>query len=492
MNNAGAAKSASRPTQRRQKPPSSTSARLRSSRPSAPRRGSGEQDMHVGQKVTLKFRGVNLEGAGVAAALRQLVVVPFALPDEEAVVEITAMGRRQAQGKIVTLLRKSPDAVEARCRHFGRCGGCQWQHLSYPAQLQQKTRLVRDHLAANADVLPDLVRETVGAQPWTYRNRIQATFAERRDRVVGGYYALGDRTIINVQECPIQQSANVALLQRARDVIAGTGWPIYDPARGRGLIRGVIGQVGMASGEVMLVLCTTAELPDRMAFVRAVRDRLEGVVSILLSVQPRHTPELLGRLHLLWGRMFVDDIVVGVRLRLYATPAIPPNPQALPLWVEAIRHAAGLNAGPTVIDVACEEGFVPLALAQGAARIIGIAPDREAMRRAWENARLNGIDTCLFYTRDPAGVLTKLRAKGEQADVVLVTARGRPTPPAVFAAAHALGARRLVCAAYSLTLLEADLKSALSMGYRVTEVQPVDLLPQTSRVHCVAQLGCEA
>ncbi len=460
--------------------------RTPSARP--PKSKAPEPSLRPGRRLTLTFRAMNLDGAGVATVAHQVVAVPFALPGEEAVVEVTAVGRRQAQGKIVSLLRKSPDVISARCPHFGRCGGCQWQHLPYPAQLEAKTRLVQDYLKTTAGIAPEVIREAVGAEPWTYRNRIHATFAIRRDRLVAGYYAIGDGSIINVQECPIQYAGNVSLLHAGRDVVAELGWPIYDAATSRGLVRGIIGQVGATSGEVMLVLCTTREVPDRMSFVRAVRDRLDGLVSVMLSVQPKHTPELLGRLHLLWGRHFIEDEIAGVRLRLYPTGSIPPNPGALPLWVEAIVRAGRIGPSETVADVACEEGFLPLALAPRVGRVIGVAPDQDAMHRAWDNARANGLDNCIFYTRDPAGVLRKLRAKGDRVDVVVVTSRGRAMAPELFTTCHEAGADRLVYAGHSLTLLAADLATAATAGYHATEVLPVDLLPQTSHVHCVVRL----
>jgi len=434
---------------------------------------------------------MNLDGAGMAKRLRQVIAVPFALPGEQAIVEVTAVRGRQAEGKIVSLLRKSPDVIPARCRHFGRCGGCQWQHLPYPTQLGAKTRLVRDYLAASAGIAPELVRETVGAEPWAYRNRLQATFAIRRDRLVAGYYALGDRSIINVQECPIQQAGNLTILHAVRDVVAELGWPIYEAGAARGLVRGSIAQVGCTSGEAMVVLSATGELPDRMAFVRALRDRLEGLVSIMLSVQPTHSSELLGRLHLLWGRPYLEDTVAGVRLRLYPTGSIPPNPTALPLWVNAIAIAGELNDSQTVFDAACEEGFLPLALAPRAAKVIGVAPDRDAMHRAWDNAQANDRDNCAFYTRDPAGVLRKLRAKGEHIDVGVLTSRGGPMLPGLFAACREAGVQRVVYAGHSLTLLAQDLATATSAGYRAAEIWPVDLLPQTSHVHCVVRLNHE-
>lgn len=441
-----------------------------------------------GRRVTLTFRAMNLDGSGVGLVAQQPIAVPFALPGEEAVVEVTAVGRRQAEGKIVSLLRKSPDVTEARCRHFGRCGGCQWQHLSYHAQLQAKTQMLADHLHTALALPPTIVQATVGAEPYAYRNRIQATFAVRNDRVVAGYVALDDHTIINVLECPIQHPGNVTLLATVRDVVAELGWPIYDPATRRGLVRGMVGQVGFSSREAMIVLGTTADLPDRMAFVRAVRARLDGLVSIMLSMQPKSSSQLLGRLHLLWGRAYIEDAIAGVRLRLGPQPSIPPNPLALPLWVEAIIQAGQLAPSETVVDVACEDGFLPLAMSPRARRVIGVAPSREAMHRAWDNARANACDNCVFYTRDPGGVLRKLHANGDRVDLVILTSRGRPLTAELVAACREAGADRLVYAGHSPIALATDLITAATAGYRPVEIRSVDLLPQTSHIHYAARL----
>ncbi|MGH2349209.1 MAG: TRAM domain-containing protein, partial [bacterium] len=313
--------------------------------------------LKVGQKATLKFRSFNLAGAGVAAHGPQTVAVPFALPGEEAVVEITAATGQHAQGRIVALLRKSAGVVVPRCRHFGRCGGCQWQHLPYEAQLAAKTRLVRDTLAAAIPGGP-VVQEAVGGDPWQYRSRLQAALAIRRDRMVGGFYGVGDEVVINIQECPIQHPANVRLLLHSRDVIAELGWPVYDRATGRGLLRGIIAQTGFATGESMLILCATGDLPDRMAFVRAATERLPELRSVLLSVRPPTTAELLGRIELLWGRPYITDVLGGVRVGLYGSPSIPPNPGAFGMYLAAVRRAVG--PAQSAIDVACDEGLVPV------------------------------------------------------------------------------------------------------------------------------------
>ncbi|MDQ7842521.1 MAG: 23S rRNA (uracil(1939)-C(5))-methyltransferase RlmD [Armatimonadota bacterium] len=454
----------------------------------ARRRAEESRRPRAGQQLTVTFRAMDPEGPATAPVGNHLVAVPFAIPGEEAVVRIVR-GGDPARGRIAALLRKSPQAATPRCRHFGLCGGCQWQHLSDDAQRHYKVQLVRDVLARLLEGTAAEVLPAVGGGVWRYRNRLQAVFAVRRDRVVAGYHGGGeDRRVINIRECPIQQAGNVAALEAVREVVSRLRLPIYDHVAGGGLMRGVIVQGALATGETMIVLSATDDLPDRMEVVRAIREAVPGVTSLYLSVQPRHSAEPLGRVTLLWGRPYIEDEIAGLRLRLYPEPSLPPNPGAIPVWLEAIAAALAVRSGDTVLDVACEDGLVPLWLASRAARVVGIAPTREAMHRAWEHAQINGVHNCVFYTRAPERVTEKLRARGERFDAAVVTSRRRPTSPEVFAALGGTGVRRLAVAGTSLRLLERDLWTARAAGFAVTGIQPVDLLPQTSRVHCVVAL----
>jgi 23S rRNA (uracil1939-C5)-methyltransferase len=312
----------------------------------------------------------------------------------------------------------------------------------------------------------------------------------RGDRLVAGFHVSGgDLRVINVRECPIQNSANVGALDAARAALVDLDWPVFEPATGRGLIRGFIVQHAVRTDEVMVVLSAVRDIPDRMAAVRAIRDRIPELRSLMLSIVPRRRPELLGRLQLLWGRDHLEDEVAEIRVRRYPTASIPPNAGAMPAWVEAVAEALRLGGSEAVLDTACEDGFMAVALARRAARVIGIAPDRTAMHRAWDTAAQNSITTCVFYTRAPERVLEKLHARGERLDAALVTSRENPAGPGLFELLARSGARRLAITGSSLPLLVADLQTAAGAGYQLETVRPVDLLPQTSRIHCVAQLA---
>ena len=438
--------------------------------------------------MTVTFKEIEPGGAALGTAGPHAIAVPFAAPGESAVVEVVR-GGPHPEGRIVSLLRRSAQAETPRCRHFGVCGGCQWQHLSYESQLQYKTALVRAALAPVLAGAADIVRPAVGGDPWTYRDRLQATVARRGERLVAGFHVSGgDLRVVNVRECPIQIAVNVEALDAVRSALVELGWPVVDAATPRGLVRGMIVQTARSTGEVMVVLATSADLPDRMAAVRLLRDRIPALRSLMLSRGSGHA-DSLGRLQLLWGRDHLEDEVAGVRLRRYPSASLPPNPGALPVWVEAVQASLALEGHETVLDAACEEGFMATVLARRAAKVIGVAPTRDAMRRAWDTAAMNGVTSCVFYTRAPEGVVAKLAARGERLDAALLTSRGRPVSAELIGLLGQSGVNRLAIAGSALALLTADLRTAAAAGYQVRAVRPVDLLPQTSRVHCVAALA---
>ncbi len=112
-----------------------------------PARRASPDRLAPGREMIVRFDRMGAGGEALAVIAGREVAVPFAAPGEEARVRILRVERGRARGQLVALRVASPAVVRPRCPHFGRCGGCQWQHLEYPAQLEQKTRLVSEALA---------------------------------------------------------------------------------------------------------------------------------------------------------------------------------------------------------------------------------------------------------------------------------------------------------------------------------------------------------
>ncbi|MDR7482165.1 MAG: 23S rRNA (uracil(1939)-C(5))-methyltransferase RlmD [Armatimonadota bacterium] len=442
----------------------------------------------AGERLTVRFTGLTIDGAAIARVGPATVSVPFGVPGEDALVEVTRGGRR-AEGRLVALLRKSADVTPARCQHFGRCGGCQWQHLIPDAQRRLKTRLVRDFLKEHAGLRRDLVAETVGGEAWAYRSVLRATVATREGRAVVGFHTAGGTRVVDVAACPVQHPANEAILHAVRRAVRGLRWPPYDRTTGQGLVRGVLGLAAFATGEALLVVSTARALPDPTALVHALIDRVPGLVGILHTIQPAPTLELLGkRVRLLWGRAYIEDEVAGYRLRLRSDGDLPPNPGALRLLLDAIVRLAAPGPRDAVLDLHASTPLPALALAGQAQVATGLVPGRRLLEDYRAAAASNGVPNAVFVAGDPVRYLARLTARGRTPQVVLAESRGVGLEPALVAAVAGCGVPRVVSVTRSLAACAHDLAAWQRAGYRVEHLQPVDLLPHTSHVHVVASL----
>lgn len=457
--------------------------------PQAPTRHSrrgGVGTVRVGERLVVQFTSVDPLGRGVARLGAVHLAVPFVLPGEEAVVQVVR-GGRHAEGRLVKLLRKVAGAQPPRCRHFGVCGGCQWQHVPLEVQRRLKTRMVKDYLKEHADVRRDLVLEAVGGEGWAYRNTLRATFApDGADGVRLGFHAAGSPEVLDVAHCPIQHPANEAVLAAARETVAALRLPVYDPVRRTGLVRGLLAVASHATGEVVAALSTAAPLDRPTDLVHALRERAPALVGLLVTVQPRPTTELVGpRLRLLWGRPVVEEEAAGFRLRLGPAPALPAHPRALAHLARAVVRAAALDASRTAVDVTAQTPLLTLALASAGQAAGGIVPTRRALDDARAAAQANGV-TNVEFALPPGRQL--LAPPAPRPWAIVATAEGQGLDDDLLDRIVAARPERIVHVARSLAACARDLARWRRKGYAPESVQPLDLLPQTSHVHLVVAL----
>jgi tRNA/tmRNA/rRNA uracil-C5-methylase (TrmA/RlmC/RlmD family) len=169
--------------------------------------------------LTLDIEDVAFGGQGVGRADDFVVFVPFVAVGESVKVEITEVKKRYARSRLLEVLKASPQRRPPECRYFGECGGCQYQHLDYPAQLALKEKQVRDLFQRVGNMDPSRVGAIVGcSQPYGYRNRImvRTQWDKVRHRLNLGYLRAANRLVIDVEECPIAEPALNQQLQNLR------------------------------------------------------------------------------------------------------------------------------------------------------------------------------------------------------------------------------------------------------------------------------------
>jgi len=418
-------------------------------------------------------------GEALATIGGREVAVPYAAPGEEARIRILSLEPRRARGRLVALQVASPRVVQPRCPHFGRCGGCQWQHLEYPAQLEQKTALVSAALARGRIQRPPIA-PAIGWEPsWEFRAHLEAAVGLRDGQPVLGFYSWGGDRIVEARECPVQHPGNVAALTSVR-----AAWEALPPLGG--ILRGLISRVGTATGEVMVGLSVPRRLraEEREIAVRALLDAVPGLVSLMEVRAPRRGHLLAGRrADLLWGRPYVQEEVAGVRFHVPLLAEFPVNLRALPGLIELILGALDATPQDTVVEPDAGIGGYTLHVALGAARVLAVTTAAQ-LDAAWANARLNRVTNCLFYARSPVRALEKVRRR-EPVRLAFLHPPGTGLASDLPQALRRAGVERVVYLGRTLGGLAPDAAALERAGFRIRQVQPIDLSPHTSRVHAL-------
>jgi 23S rRNA (uracil1939-C5)-methyltransferase len=240
----------------------------------------------------------------------------------------------------------------------------------------------------------------------------------------------------------------------------------------------------------MVVLVTNgATLPRREEWIAGLREQLPNVVSICQNINTRRTNVIFGeQTHVLWGREALVDAIGDLQFAISARSFYQVNPvQTNVLYGKALEYAA-LTGAETVIDAYCGIGTITLFLARHARIVYGVEIVAEAIADARRNAELNGIKNVEFAVGEAEQVIPAWAAQGIIADVVVVDPPRKGCDSALLTTMVAMQPRRIVYVSCNPATLARDVRVLVEGGYRLQEVQPVDMFPQTAHVECVALL----
>ena len=409
-----------------------------------------------GQLLDLRIERLAFGGDAVGRHEGRVVFVPFAAPGDLVRVEVTAVERAFSRARLVEVIEPGPDRVAPRCRHFGDCGGCQFQHVAYPAQVAAKAEFVRDALVRIGRF--DWPRPVTvhHAEPWGYRSRTQlklkATSGLRADgthgrlrrneraaappaRADGGPPVLGfhrafTHAVVDLEQCPVlapELERGLADVRAAVARLPKQDWPYQ--------IEGACGVDGAAWA------------PD-----------LPGIAKDLVEHEVQGFRYLIEPESFFQGnRHLVDRLVAG---------------------------ALGDERGELAFDLYAGVGLFALPLARRFARVVAVEDERRAATLGRVNAKTNGCDNVRYLRRTTEQFL---QANRERPDLVLMDPPRLGAKPAL-PLLLALRARRVVYVACDPQTQARDLRTLVDGGYELEDVEAYDMFPQTYHVEAVARL----
>ena len=431
--------------------------------------------------------GYSSEGLGIARIDGQVVFVHGAVRGETCDVLVMKVLKNAAFGKIAALAEPSPARRQPDCPYYGRCGGCDFRHMSYEEELWAKRARVQDALTriGGAEVT---VEEILGAeQPLHYRNKSIYPISPAGEV---GFYRARSHQVVHVEHCLIQKPEADALAQAVRDYIARFQVEPYNEATGRGLLRHLYVRTNCRGESLACLLVNGSRLPHEQELVDMLRAAAPGVCGVVLGENTRRGNAILGdRYRTLWGRDYLTDTLCGLELRLSVPSFYQVNhDQAQRLYEKALEYA-GLTGRELAVDLYCGAGTITQVLARRARHVIGGEIVPEAIRDAEDSARRNGVENVEFLCGDASRLAAELRQRGLRPDVICVDPPRKGLAPDVVETAASMEPERIVYVSCDPATLARDVARFAPLGYCPVRACAVDLFPGTAHIETVCLLS---
>ena len=406
----------------------------------------------MGEQLTVHLTDMAHGGAAVGRHEGKVIFVPYGISGEAVRVEIVRDKGRFAHARLLKVLSASPHRVQPPCPHFGACGGCQWQHIAYEAQLGFKRSIALAQLQRIAGLPGALVHPTPGmATPWRYRNHVQLGATPSGQL---GFMAAHSRRIVPIEDCLLMHPLLKELLD-SLDIEL------------QGLLRLSL-RAGINTDDQMIIFEMEADQPPDLEV-----NLPTSCVLLLASGAPVT----------LIGSPYIHEQLASRTYRISAPSFFQVNTCQAEALVSQVARYLDPTATSVVLDACCGVGTFALSVAHRAKRVLGVESHAAAIADARVNAR--DVDNVTFTHGSIDQILPTLDMTHS---LVIIDPPRSGLSKAAIASLVELAPLRIVYVSCDPASLARDIKRLLPAGYELREVQPIDMFPQTYHTECVAIL----
>jgi len=444
------------------------------------------------------------EGKGVGKAGDLVLFVEKAVPGDIADIDLYRSKKNFGEGRIAKLKQASPYRTDAFCEHFGTCGGCKWQHMTYEAQLKFKQKSVADALTRIAKVDVDGMLPIIPSpEDKYYRNKLEYTFSNKRWLMDGenrtdepinmdalGFHIPGrfDK-ILDVHHCWLQAEPSNKLRNSIRDFALKHDYSFYDLKAHSGALRNLIVRTS-STGEVMVIVvfayADQDQIDQLMAFVE---ENFPEITSLLYIVNQKKNDTIFDQEVIAWkGPEHILEEMDGIKFRIGPKSFYQTNSVQAKRLYEVARDFAGFNGNELVYDLYTGAGTIANFIAGSVREVVGIEYVPTAIEDAKINSSINNITNTRFYAGDMKDELSpEFIAEHGKPDVIITDPPRAGMHPDVVYRLMEIEAPKIVYVSCNAATQARDLL-VLKEKYDVVKIQPLDMFPHTQHVENVALL----
>lgn len=440
-----------------------------------------------GEIIKGKCIDLSSEGKGVIKNGNDIIFCDGLFLNEEAEVEILYSRAQVYFGKIKKLIVISKDRIQPRCPVCTSCGGCQFQQLSYDAQLVFKQKRVSEALKRIGH-LNVKVNQTIGMDnPYNYRNKVQIPFGfDKKHKIIYGMYKQNSHDLVPIKQCYIEDERAYHILDTIKSLMIKHKIEPYNEDKGTGIIRHVLIRTSYHYKEVMMVLVTTTlNFPGQNNFVKELLKECREITTIVENVNPRKTNVILGNKEkVLFGKGHISDDILGVNFNISASSFFQVNPiQTETLYSLAI-DGLELSGNEIVLDAYAGVGTLGLIASKKAKEVVSVEIVKSAHLDGIRNAKRNHVNNVNFVLGDAGEYIHNSIMSF---DAVIMDPPRKGSDETFLQTLIDNKVKKISYVSCNPETLARDL-AYLAKYYDILSVQPVDMFPMTSHVETVVVL----
>ena len=441
-------------------------------------------------EIELKIESLTSEGSGIAHYNNMAVFVSGVAPDDVVLAHIIKVKKNYCIAKPVKIITPSLYRTEVDCPYFKSCGGCDFRHITYDAELEYKKQRVNDAFQRIGNI--DLkVEKIYGAENlFHYRNKVQFPVTQYENGLKTGFFANKSHRIIPIENCLLQSKEFEKGIRAFEKWTKISKVSAYDEKTHKGLVRHLYLRRS-SLGEMMVCLVINGKtVPMQDELVNIFKTEVPELKSLCLNINTQKTNVILSdKTKTIYGNDYITDVLCGVKFRISANSFYQVNHEQCEKLYKIAQDFANVSKDDVLLDLYCGTGTIGLSMAKNVKTLVGIEVIESAVKNAKQNAELNNIDNAVFICADAFDGAKQMQKQGLKPNVVVVDPPRKGSAKEVIELIDILSPERVVYVSCDPSTLARDLKIFEEFNYIAEKACAVDLFPRTKHVECVCLLS---
>ncbi|MDD6794011.1 MAG: 23S rRNA (uracil(1939)-C(5))-methyltransferase RlmD [Clostridiaceae bacterium] len=448
--------------------------------------------MKRGSEILVKIESSEFPSVGIGYDGDRKIYVKNSFPGQVVKGRVKKKREGYAEVKALETVEKADYEIEPKCSHFGICGGCSSQNLSYDKQLELLSNEVKE-LFNNANIETGIYEGVAGSKrQWEYRNKMEFTFG---DMEKGGEITLGMHIknksfgIVTVDQCKIVDEDYRKIIKLTVEYFRKQDLPYYRVMKREGYLRHLVIRKAKNTGEIMVNLVTTTQRDfDLTEYVEILKEtEFDGKLVSVLHTENDSFSDVVqaDKLNVLYGIDHIQEELLGLKFNISPFSFFQTNTKGAEELYSIVREYMGDADNKVVFDLYCGTGTIGQIAAKNAKKVVGIELIEEAVEAAKENAKLNNLNNCEFLAGDVAEIIKTVKYNP---DIIILDPPRSGVHPKALDYVIKFNAKEIIYVSCNPKTLVENLKELTAVGYKIEKTRVKDMFPNTPHAETVVKL----